>query len=367
VASSEHAPNTELALFRAYPKLVDRIERYPVLSGPTPVEPLDLEGIPDDQLFVKRDDHCSPRIGGNKPRKLEFVVGSALARRARRLVTTGGLGTHHGLATTIVGRDAGLATTLVLVRQPVTREVQHLLLLDAAYGARLVYGAGVAGAAAQVLRVLSASWLAEERPFLVSTGGSSTRGCIGIVSAALELAEQVREGLLPAPRQVYMPVGTGGTLAGLVAGFRLAQLPTRAVGVLVTDILPPSPRRLARLAVQAIGFLRARDPGVPQVDISPSDFDLVSDQLGPGYGTPTQSGREAMASAATANLHLDATYTAKCLAEIRHRARSGTLPGPVLFWNTHNGVDLAARAPRALDAGTLPPRFRRFVEKPAFD
>ena len=133
VASSEHAPNTELALFRAYPRLVDRIERYPVLSGPTPVEPLDLEGIPDDQLFVKRDDHCSPLIGGNKPRKLEFVVGSALAHRACRLVTTGGLGTHHGLATTIVGRDAGLATTLILVHQPVTREVQQLLLLDWLY------------------------------------------------------------------------------------------------------------------------------------------------------------------------------------------------------------------------------------------
>jgi D-cysteine desulfhydrase len=367
VASSEHAPNTELALFRAYPRLVDRIERYPVLSGPTPVEPLDLEGIPDDQLFVKRDDRCSPQIGGNKPRKLEFVVGSALARRARRLVTTGGLGTHHGLATTIVGRDAGLATTLILVHQPVTREVQQQLLLDAAYGAQLVYGAGVAGAAAQTLRVLSTSWLAGERPFLVSTGGSSPRGCIGIVSAALELAEQVREGLLPVPHQVYVPVGSGGTLAGLVAGFRLARLSTRAVGVLVTDILPPSPRRLALLAVQAIRLLRSLDPGVPQIDVSPSDFDLVSDQLGPGYGAPTQSGREALAAAAAADLQLDATYTAKCLAEIRQRAHTGTLQGPVLFWNTHNGVDLAARAPRALDAAALPPRFRRFVEGPAFD
>ncbi len=365
--SSERAPNAELALFRAYPGLVDQIARYPVLSGPTPVESLDLEGIPDDQLFVKRDDHCSPQIGGNKPRKLEFVVGSALARRARRLVTTGGLGTHHGLATTIVGRDAGLATTLVLVRQPLTREVQQLLLLDAAYGAQLIYGAGVAGAAAQTLRVLSASWLARERPFLVSTGGSSTRGCIGIISAALELAEQVREGLLPAPHELYVPVGSGGTLAGLVAGLRLARLPTRVVGVLVTDILPPSRRRLALLAVQAIRFLRARDAGIPPVDVSPSDFDLVSDQLGPGYGAPTQSGREALALAAAADPHLDATYTAKCLAEIRERAHAGSLRGPVLFWNTHNGVDLAARAPRALDAGALPRRFRGFVERPAFD
>ncbi|MDX1648953.1 MAG: 1-aminocyclopropane-1-carboxylate deaminase, partial [Myxococcota bacterium] len=79
---------------------------------------LPLRGA-DGRLFVKDDGRSSPLYGGNKPRKLEWVIGAARARGARRLVTTGGLGSHHGLATTILGRAAGLATTLVLVDQPV--------------------------------------------------------------------------------------------------------------------------------------------------------------------------------------------------------------------------------------------------------
>jgi hypothetical protein len=87
-----------------------------------------------------------------------------------------------------------------------------------------------------------------ERPVLVPTGGSSALGNVGFVAAAFELAEQVASGALPAPREIYVPVGSGGTLAGLMLGARLAGLDTRVVGVLVTDLLPPSPARLARLA-----------------------------------------------------------------------------------------------------------------------
>jgi len=330
------------------------------------VEPLALDGLRAGSLFAKRDDRCCPLYGGNKPRKLEFVVGSATARGARRLVTTGGLGSNHGLATTIVGRNAGLAATLVLLRQPVTPEVRHALLLDAAYGAKLVYGANVPGTALQVLRVLAASALRGEKPFLVSTGGSSTRGTVGFVSAGLELAEQVRAGALPAPAQVWVAVGTGGTLAGLVAGLKLAGLPTRVVGVIVTDILPPTPRSLARAARAVLRRLRRAEPRIPEVPVSPADFDLVHDQLGVGYGAPTPAARDAVAAAAACGLVLETTYTGKCVAAIRGRAASGALPdGPLLFWNTYNGVDVEALAPRPLDPAALPARFREFLRPDA--
>jgi len=353
---------SELALFRAFPALPRRLPRYPLLAAPTPVEPLPLPGFAEGSLWVKRDDRSCPLYGGNKPRKLEFVLGAALARGAHRLVTTGGLGTNHGLATTILGGDAGLATTLVLVRQPLTPGVQRALLLHAAYGARLVYGANVPGTALQVLRVLAASTLRGEKPFFVATGGSSRRGDAGFVSAALELAEQVRTDSCPEPAEIYVPVGTGGTLVGLVAGLALARLRSRVVGVLVTDILPPSARSLARAARAVLAWLRRLEPALPQARVEPADFELVASQLGAGYGAPTDAGRDAVGAAGACGLQLETTYTGKSLAEILERRRRDALPrGPVLFWNTYNGVDVAARAPQPLDPRSLPPRFHRFL------
>ena len=116
-------------------------------------------------------------------------------------------------------------------------------------------------------------------------GGSSARGQLGFVSAGLELAEQVRAGELPEPAELYVAVGTGGTLAGLVAGLALAGLRTRVVGVLVTDILPPSPRKLARMARSVLrGSARAAAAPARSSRSASGDFDFVRSQLGPGYG-----------------------------------------------------------------------------------
>src|SRR3990172_4075315 len=238
----------EPPLFRRFPALAGRLPHRRYVEGPTPVEPLALEGLGGVELWVKRDDRSCPLYGGNKPRKLEFVIGRALERGARRLVTAGGRRTKQGPRPTILGRAAGLATTLVLVDQPVTPKVRESLLLMRAHGAEIVHGRGVAGAALGVLATLARGWLRGEKPYLVPTGGSSALGTLGFVGAALELAEQVRAGVCPEPAELYVAVGSGGTLAGLVLGLRLAGLRTRAVGVLVTDVLPPSPARPARLA-----------------------------------------------------------------------------------------------------------------------
>jgi D-cysteine desulfhydrase len=350
------------ALLRAFPRLAERLPRHAALRGPTPVEPLRLAGVAEGALWVKRDDRSCPLYGGNKPRKLEFLIGHALARGARRLVTTGGLGTNHGLATTILGRDAGLATTLVLVRQPLSEGVRRTLLLQAAWGARQVYGANVPGAALATLGVLAGSALRGERPYLVPTGGSSPRGNAGLVSAALELAEQVRAGALPAPARIFVPVGTGGTLAGLVAGLRVAGLASRVVGVLVTDILPPDPRSLARLARRTLRFLHRLDPRVPVTEIAATDFDFVRDALGPGYGAATPAAERAVQVAREAGLALETTYTGKCLAALLARSEELSPAAPTLFWNTYNAVDVAAAAPAPLEPARLPPRIRRLVE-----
>ncbi|HEX2484304.1 MAG TPA: pyridoxal-phosphate dependent enzyme [Myxococcota bacterium] len=351
----------EPALFRRFPALRERIAHRPFLSGPTPVVQLPVAGVPD--LFVKRDERCAPLYGGNKPRKLEFVLGDALERRARRVVTTGGLGTHHGLATAIYARACGLATTLVLVDQPVTDDVRESLRLFAAYGADVVDARNVRGAVVRTAAALARSFARGERPRLVPTGGSSATGNLGFVSAGCELADQVDAGLLPEPALVFAPVGSGGTVAGLAAGLRLAGLRSQVVGVLATDILPPSPASLARAARAALRRLRRADPTLRSPGFSAADFPLATGQVGPGYGAATDAAREARAVAAEAGLELDLTYSAKCFAELLARARAGALPrGPVLFWHTFNAVDPKAGAPGSWPRDALPARLRRLAE-----
>jgi D-cysteine desulfhydrase len=352
----------EPALFEAYPSLRDRLPRIAFLPAATPVEPLALPGLPAGALFVKRDERSSPLYGGNKPRKLEFVLGEARARGSRRLLTTGGLGTNHGLATTILGHAAGLPATLVLLHQPVTDEVRAKLALMAAFGAELVWGRNVPGTVLRTAGVLVRSTLRGERPYRVPTGGSSPLGNVGFVAAAFELAAQVKAGLVPEPARLFTAVGTGGTLAGLALGLRLAGLRTRVVGVLVTDILPPTPARIARAARRCLAVLRRAEPAIPAVRVEAGDLELDASQLGPGYGASTPAAEEAVAAAAAAGLKLDTTYTGKCLAAIRARAAAGALgPGPVLFWNTYNAVDPTPAAPRPPQAALLPARFQRLL------
>jgi D-cysteine desulfhydrase len=348
-----------MALFRRYPGL-RAVPRAVLTELPTPVEPLALAGVRDGALWVKRDDRTSPVYGGNKARKLEFVLGSARARGTRRLVTTGGIGTHHGLATTVFGRQLGMATTLVLVPQPVTDHVREQLRAMQAFGAEIRGAHGVLGAALHVIAVLARSWLRGERPLLVPTGGSSAIGDIGFVAAAFELADQIAAGRLPEPAEIYVPVGSGGTLAGLVLGARLAGLRARIVGVLVTDILPPGPRRLAAQANATLALLRRFDAALPALRIEPSAFEVTRAQLGAGYGAATPAGDDAITRASRAGLALESTYTAKCLAEIVARLSDGRARSPVLFWNTYNSSDLSRHAPDTTPA-PLPSTIQHWI------
>jgi hypothetical protein len=133
------------------------------------------------------------------------------------------------------------------------------------------------------------------------------------------------------------------------------------VGVLVTDILPPSPRKLARMAREALERLRRRLPRIPHRELGEGDFEFVRSQLGAGYGAATEAARAAVAEAAGLGLQLETTYTGKCLAALIQRARAQPPAGPVLFWNTFNAVDVEKSAPAPLDPAALPRSLRGFL------
>jgi len=317
------------------------IARFPRLRGlpwvrigawPTPVSRLQALGRRAGvDLWLKDDGRAGPRYGGNKVRKLEPLLAEALARGAGGVLTTGGIGSHHAVAAAVHAASLGLRTHAVLVPQPVTDPVRRNLALARALGVVL----HPCGSRLRVPLTMVRVALTHPGLHVIGPGGSSPLGALGFVAGALELAAQVREGALPEPRELVVPLGSGGTAAGLSLGCALAGLATRVVAVRVVE-RPLMNATLVRWLVRAtrslMNKLGARVPG------RAVRLEVVGGFVGRCYGDPTPEARFALGLARDLEgLKLETTYTAKALAALLAR---GSGVGPVLLWNTHNAHDL---------------------------
>lgn len=343
------------ALFARYPSLRSLLPWLPLATLPTPLEEWQPPAQFHGRLFVKRDDLTSPLYGGNKVRKLEYLLAAARQRDARSLVSLGGLGTNQGLALALHGRATGFAVEIALASQPVTPQVRANLRGLVAAGAALRFARTGPGCLWQAWRAVRARRAAGERPCFVPAGASSALSTVGYVAAAIELAAQLERERLPAPERIFVAAGSCGTAAGLVVGCRLARLPTRVVAVRAFPAYRANRRRITRLARGALALLRALEPAIPDVRVRGGDFDLLTGFLGPGYGVPTPAARSAVAWAAP-RLTLETTYTGKALAACLAAGASVTTARTTLFWNTYNSAAFAqaadleslARTPRSL-------------------
>jgi D-cysteine desulfhydrase len=290
-------------------------------------------------IYCKHDGAYGSAYGGNKTRKLEYLLADAQRRGKRDVVTFGGTGTNHGLATAIHARALGMATSLVLVDQPETQAVQRQLTRFARLGVDVHRAHGTVGAALALPGVI-----VRRRPYLIWVGGSSPRGTVGIVDAGLELAAQVRAGELPPPSDVVVALGSGGTAAGLLLGLGLAGLESRVTAVLVADQLPLPRTVVLRLVRRTAKLMRAHGREVPAHVLAQAGARLrvVSDFLGGGYGHNTPAAERAVAlSREHEGLELEGVYTGKTMAALAAlRSQGGFAPGPVLYWHTHNSVPL---------------------------
>jgi len=272
--------------------------------------------------------------GGNKVRKLEWLIPDAQRRRRRSVLTFGGLGTNWGLATALYAGEHGLETALALLDQPVDDHVTAQLARLEASGARIYRTQTKARTAAALPWLLARNARGGRPPYLLPAGGSSPVGALGYVEAALEIAAQVEAGSLPEPAHVVVPVGTGGTAAGLALGFQIAGLRTRVVGVVVNDQLRLDPPVLARLARRTARLLERRGADLGPLRLGPDMLDLTRDQIGAGYGHRTAAATLAASSAAADGLALDPVYTAKAMAGLLALRTEGRLGDPALFVHT---------------------------------
>lgn len=336
--------------------------RCPLADGPSPVARMaQLEKrLPSGQVWLKNDGLYGRLYGGNKPRKLELILAEAQARGAEVIITGGALGTNHGLATALYGTKMGFRVVVLLTyEEPAPEAARNLCWMQAA-GAELPYAGSIPQA------FLMAPYYAlryrvggRRAPYLLGPGASTPLGALGYVNAALELAQQVSEGILPEPDAIYVPLGSAGTAAGLLLGLKIAGLESRLVAVAVTRAPTAWAFSVARLANASARLLERRaGQRVPRVGTS--DVTVVRDWLGGGFGKPLAAGEEAMAMVGeTEGLRLEPVYTAKAMAALIGAAREGSLPRTVLYWHTYNAV---AGTPQfgPEDCRKLPRPLRRF-------
>lgn len=322
-------------LYERFPELHGTLRRAHLGDGPTPVRPLSHLTTTGSPLWIKDDGvYGNGGWGGNKVRKLEWLLPEAKRLGRQTILTFGGLGTNWGLATARYAGEFGLRTALALIDQPVDDHVEAQLRRLRASGADIYLTHDKIRTVAAVPYL----YVRYRRPYLLPAGGSSPLGVLGYVEAALEIAAQVNAGALPAPSSVVVAVGSGGTVAGLHLGLALAGLTTtRVIGVVVNDTLRLDHRSITSLARRAARLLQRRGACVPDTALPADRLLLLRDWLGQGYGHPTTEGARALRLAHDAeHLDLEPVYTAKAMAALLDLRTSGRLPdGPALYLHTN--------------------------------
>jgi len=311
--------------------------RIKLCQTPTPLEllPRLTKALGGPQIWIKRDDLTGMGLGGNKVRKLEFLVGDALAKGADHLVTQGAVQSNHVRQTAAVAAKLGLACTAVLEHRIETNDSAYLssgnVLLDRLLGCHLEYRAGGADMQAAIEEV--GARLASEgaRPYLIPGGGSNAIGALGYAAVALELVNQANEQALRIDRLVHA-TGSAGTQAGLVAGLHALSSPIRVLGIGVRQPKEKQEANVLRLA-QATAAHMGVDRPIPA-----SAVEANCDYVGAGYGLPTPGMAEAVQMLARLEgIFLDPVYSGKGMAGLIDLIRKGVLASDETVVFLHTG------------------------------
>ncbi len=344
-----------------FPRLQQSLPFLPLTSLPTPLDAApDLAGrIGLEKLWIKRDDLSAVIYGGNKVRKLEYLIADALQAGSDAVITFGGIGSNHALATSIFAHRQGLTCYAVLIDQPVTPNIGATLRYHAQIGTVLIHADSFKNSEKAAEEATANHPGGPDRVCYIPWGGSSWLGSVGFINAALELAEQL--GPDDVPDRIYLACGSIGTTVGLALGLRLANLATEIVAV---RVLPAAENddRFIYLFEETNRELHDRDSSFPIFDDAMANVKIRREFLGPGYAEPTAESLEAVELIkATEGLTLENTYTGKAVAALVHDARESKGAGrTAVFWNTYNSRPYPTNLD-SITADDLPEPFRRYL------
>jgi D-cysteine desulfhydrase family pyridoxal phosphate-dependent enzyme len=325
------------------PRALDAIPRAGLGHWPTPLEPCprlsDELGV---EVWVKREDCSGLGLGGNKVRKLDFLLGSATAGDV--VITFGALQSNHARQTAAACARLGLECHLIL--SPVVPRHDELyttsgnVLVDRLLGAHLHVTDDPVRTFEQVAAALEG-----RTTWVIPAGGSDASGALGYVAAAEEWTRQSRE-MGAEPTVVVVASSTGGTQAGTLVGLKRVSARARVIGVGVYQSPEATCEAVATLAAGAAAELGIGPP-------APSAIEVTGEFLGEGYGIPTPEMVKALALfARTEGLVLDPVYSGKAAAALVALARRGDLASErVLFIHTGGAPGLFAYGPGVVDGG----------------
>jgi 1-aminocyclopropane-1-carboxylate deaminase/D-cysteine desulfhydrase-like pyridoxal-dependent ACC family enzyme len=335
-------------------ELFSKFPRADIANLPTPVARLKNIGarFDHDRLYIKQDNLSGSIYGGNKIRKLEFLLGEAQAQSRKTVITYGAAGSNHALATAVCCRELGLKAVSLLAPQQSTDHVRKNILRHHAAGARMIL-CDHYNKFPELTRQLSKEYMELDgiEPYIIPAGGTNATGALGFVNAAFELKDQLT------PDIIYLPMGTGGTHAGLLVGLKLAGLKTTVEAIRVTHPMFKTANHIQLLCDQICSKLNI-DPVVEE-----SDIIIRDDFFGEDYGISTPEADTAVdVFKSSEQIFLETTYTGKTVAGLLHDLKKGRLNNQtVLYWNTLNSRDFSAQIDE-IDFHNLPSNFLPYFE-----
>ncbi len=302
----------------------------------------------DNYVYIKNETDDFHTLPDNKARKLEFILGDALARRRRKLVTFGYVGSSHCLATVKAASQLGLKSEAILLKAPLTPTALETTAAMKNLGAKLRFRTTWRG----MIWTAAWKWLCSKifRTELIPPGGSNSHGVLGYVSAMLELRDQIRSGQIPMPDFLFVAAGSGATVVGMELGRRLFEMTSlQVIGVQTSHDRGVEPERLAAMANEAIRILNSYSKAKLPENFVGKDFKILRDFTFGGHGlTDPDLDRWVSTLSELETFSLDPVYTANAFYGMRRFIEEKNVLNKVfLFWNTTS----------PFRRGDLPPSF----------
>jgi L-cysteate sulfo-lyase len=300
-----------------------RFPRVHFAHLPTPLEPMDRlsKYLGGPRLWIKRDDCTGLSSGGNKTRKLEFLMGDAVAKGADTIITQGATQSNHARQTAAAAAKLGMECHLLLEDRTGNNSPDYTLngnvLLDRLHGAHISKRPSGADMNAEMESLAADLRAKGKKPYVVPGGGSNPIGALGYANAAMELVAQANAMGLKIDHVVHA-TGSAGTQAGFVTGLVAIHSGIPTLGISVR-----APKEKQEAAVFDLAQRTAEHLGVPGI-VKREHVVANSDYVGPGYGLPTQGMRDAVKLVAQMEgILLDPVYTGKGMDGLIDHVRKG--------------------------------------------
>jgi D-cysteine desulfhydrase len=352
-------PIMATALGMLFPRLAGRLPKTRIADLPTPLREYSFTTTPTPlTVLVKHDDVSSELYGGNKIRKLEYILQRALDRNAKRVATFGAVASNHALATAVFAQQLGLGCTCFLSHQTKTPQAPLALNMHLLQHTEIVRFGGDRASRMQTLR----KFLQQRRTWVIPMGGSSWLGVMGFVDAGLELAAQLATERIAPPARLYVANGTMGTAAGIALGLALAGLATEVQAVRVTHEHIANRAAMLRLINKTAMMMHRLDASVPADIAAQVRLRFRDEFFAGGYAHSDAATDNALALARSElGITLDSTYSGKAMAALLSDAADPRYADQSrLFWNTYNSRALPVSPQSPTDVSGLPPEFLRY-------